>query len=201
MDMERLLREQRVIEEFGGILPYYEAFYIDAVLYLAGAARAAFTRFRAALSCSQENHAAVVGAVQEGLGHAAALSRFFWPSEKKKLAAARAKKLRLAFCMAESPLRNRALRNSLEHFDERLDEYLLADIFGIILPGPLVASHELADDNRGHVFRLVDPDALIFAVLGNKHAFGAVEIEVQRINSLAEIFASAGGRLQSGTSL
>jgi len=33
-----------------------------------------------------------------------------------------------------SPLYSRDLRNSLEHFDERLDDYLRNDIVGILLP-------------------------------------------------------------------
>ena len=57
--------------------------------------------------------------------------------------------------MASSPLEDRELRNALEHFDERLDDFLLKDPVGYFFPGPSVQSHEIADEAPGQIFRLV----------------------------------------------
>jgi hypothetical protein len=70
---------------------------------------------------------------------AAALSRYFWPTttgNKKKQAEQlemrrmRGEKLRDIFKVTDdSPLCNRDLRNAWEHFDEKLDTYLISYLF------------------------------------------------------------------------
>ncbi|MDT9599134.1 hypothetical protein RQX22_09255 [Sphingosinicella sp. GR2756] len=44
---------------------------------------------------------------------------------------------------------------------------------------------ELADDPVSHIFRLIDPVKEIFVLLGQKHDFGSVRPEVQRVAELA----------------
>jgi hypothetical protein len=178
-------RERIVVDEFEGIVPMYVAFYIEAIAYAAGRADAAFDRYVGEVG-REGPDAEVVAAAHEALGHTAALSRFFFPADRRPLARARAAKLRSIFAVAEgSPLEDRALRNALEHFDERLDAYLLADIVGYVLPSPMVDSAGLADEPVGHIFRLVDPQADIFVLLGERHAFGAARGEVGRIAEAA----------------
>lgn len=195
LDAEERKRRVRLINECGGILPTVEAIYIQSIMHVGRASLDAFERFRYAVVQNRED-AIVVSAVQEALTHAAALSRFFWPAREKDATAARAKKLREAFGMQESPLKDRGLRNDLEHFDERLDEYFLHDPVGVFLPSPLVRPHELADDPTGHIFRLVDPYDLVFVLLGKKYKFGPVWEEVERILALADRFDRNGGRLR-----
>lgn len=182
---EKKARVKQIVSDHEGIYPMYGAFYIQAILYAAGRASAAFTRFETALRADAPP-AEIVASVHEALGHTAALSRFFFPTDKRSLARARAAKLRKQFAVGNaSPLIDRELRNALEHFDERLDEYLLRDIVGYIFPGPLTDDAELADEPGGHIFRLVDPTKEIFVLLGKKHNFGAVRLEVQRVAELA----------------
>lgn len=184
-DEERKARAQQIVNDYEGIYPMYGAFYVQAILYAAGRANAAFTRFGAALRTG-DGPAEIVASVHEALGHAAALSRFFFPTEKRPLTRARAASLRKQFAVSNtSPLIDRELRNALEHFDERLDDYLLGDIAGYIFPGPMIDDAEIADEPGGHIFRLVDPTKEIFILLGQKHDFRAVRLEVQRIAVLA----------------
>jgi hypothetical protein len=82
---------------------------------------------------------------------------------------ARGKRLRIGFDLSEdSPLKWRRLRNTFEHFDEDLDRFLLADRVGYFFPGPIVGSHELADEDLANIFKLIDPDKGICVVLGQK---------------------------------
>lgn len=181
-------------ESYGGIQPMHLAFYIHAILYAAGRADAAFNRFDKRLS-SNIDDAETVASVHEALGHIAAVSRFFFPVSIRdaafnKLAEARASNLRQRFSVDDdSPLLDRDLRNALEHFDERLDKYLLDDVFGNIFPGPIVNDAHVTDMPGYHYFRLVDPERQIFSLLGQKHEFGTVRSEIRRIADLAESLA------------
>jgi hypothetical protein len=161
------------------------AFYIEAICYAAERAEAAFARFADCVA-GGKSASEIVASVHEALGHAAALSRFFFPSQKKALSSARGARLRQLFAVSDSSaLRDRQLRDALEHFDERLDEYLLGDIAGDIVPGPMVEYAGLADDTLGHIFRLVHPHTRTFVLLGKKHPFGPMRSEIERIAELA----------------
>ncbi|WP_147270269.1 MULTISPECIES: hypothetical protein [Rhodopseudomonas] len=182
---ERDRRANLTVMQCDGIQPIYVAFYGEAIYYSAERAEAAFARF---FDCAKEpqSSSVVVSSVHEALGHAAALSRFFFPVKNETLARARGARLRQLFSIRDdSPLADRELRNSLEHFDERLDEYLLGDIAGYIFPGPMVQDADLADDVLGHIFRLVDPKTETFVLLGRKYSFGPMRNEVERVARLA----------------
>jgi hypothetical protein len=184
-DEERQRRIKIVVGECQGIQPPYVAFYIEAIFYAAERGQIAFDRF-IQLVADKGSASDIVASAHEALGHAAALSRFFFPVDKKPLARARAANLRQLFAVSNhSALQDRELRNALEHFDERLDEYLLGDIAGYLFPGPMVDDAELADDPVGHIFRLVDPATQTFVLLGQKHAFGAMRAEVAQIAEAA----------------
>jgi hypothetical protein len=178
-------RSHLTVTECDGIQPMYVAFYIEAIYYAAERAEAAFARF---VDCATTRKSAseIVSSVHEALGHTAALSRFFFPVEKKALPKARGARLRQLFAVSNnSALQDRDLRNALEHFDERLDEYLLGDIAGYIFPGPMVEDADLADDTLGHIFRLVDPHTKSFVLFGKKYPFSPMRNEVERIAELA----------------
>lgn len=190
-------RADFVVRECDGIMPGYEAFYIQSIIYSAQAAADAFEYFESAV-INRANAATIVFLVQEALTHSAALSRFFWPSPQssasiKKLSLARASRLRRAFIIDKSPLEDRNLRNALEHFDERLDEFLLNDpLAGTFFPAPLVQPHHLNDDPICHAFRSVDPEAMIFVVFGTKYDFKDIVEDVQRILALAKMYDRDG---------
>lgn len=192
VDSEAALR--LAVDQWGGIYAPYEAFYIQSIIYSSNAAVGAFKRYSQAV-VNDHDAAELVSAIQEALTHAASLSRFFWPASKRGITRARGVKLRAAFDMDASPLENRELRNALEHFDERLDEFLVSGPTGICFPGPLVQPHHLADDKAGIIFRMVDPFEFIFVILGKKYEFYEVFIEVERILEVAKKYDINGGRL------
>jgi hypothetical protein len=186
--IERRRREEIVIRDYGGILPQCEAFYLHSIVYAADRTMDAFMRFSAAVTAGKAD-ILVVATIQESLAHAAALSRFFWPS-KGKLRDARGAKLRAAFNVNEdSPLTERSLRNALEHFDERLDEFLLENDTGHFFPDPMVGDHKLADDPAARIFKLVDPGQQYFVILSEKHGFAPIIEEVDRVLGLASAWS------------
>ncbi len=196
-------RASVVSGQYAGIFSPNEAFYIHSICYSADRASGAFERFDIAMALrdSDENR---VSAVHEALGHAAGLSRFFWPSglgakaskAQRALREARAAKLRDAFSLTDaSPLKNRRLRDSLEHFDEKLDVYLLQHDAGAFFPTALIGSVALASDPTGHIFKLVDPQTSTFVIFGDAYEFGPLRAEVERVRGLAVEMGSNGSRL------
>jgi len=194
-DAARIERENMIVEQYSGIYPPYEAFYIHSIIYAADRSKNAFRRFDDTIA-SQAEPALVVSTVQEALAHAGALSRFFWPVRKRQLVAARGHRLREAFKVDdESALKSRQLRNVFEHFDEYLDCFLLNDSVGYFFPAPMVDNQALADEAIGHIFKLVDPENEICVLLGQKFEFRPVRNEVERILTIAQAMDNRGCRL------
>lgn len=193
---ERKRREKIIADDFGGIYPPHEAFYIEAIVYAAGRAVEAFDRYDAAVA-EGSDYNAIVSNIHEALSHTAAVSRFFWPPRSKSsIPQRRSQKLREAFKITDgSPLSARDVRNTLEHFDEQLDDYLLNDPVGLLFPGALVGTASLADEELGHIFRLVDPKASIFVLLGRKYPYGDLRRAVAAVYQLSREAAGHGGRL------
>lgn len=189
-----------------GVHPPFEAFYLHSILYSAQRCLNSFERYEKVKN-TDIPAAGLISLVQEAVGHAAALSRYFWPSVSKRkgeenqqqLRTKRGKKLRLAYDLKEdSPLHDRKLRNAWEHFDERLDRYLLGDIAGMMFPSCIVGSHILADDPVGHIFKLLDTEAECLVLLNQKFYFSPIRKEVHIILEKTNKFSNEGSRLPHG---
>lgn len=96
----------------------------------------------------------------------------------------------------DSPLKDRSLRDALEHFDERLDRYLLSSDAGQYMPAPTIGDSEGLPNGRDHIFKLVDPKTESFVVLDSKFNFGAIRKEVTRILLDARRMSQNGDRLR-----
>jgi hypothetical protein len=193
MEIEELERRAKITsEQCAGIQPMHLAFYGQSIHYSAERCLSAFARYDELLK-SESNAIELVSTVQDAIGHAAALSRYFWPTSmgsKKKEAdqiamrLKRGEKLRQHFNVDEtSAIYNRDLRNAWEHFDEKLDTYLLSNDAGYFFPSPMSGSHETADDPVGKIFKLIDPEENCLVLLGKKFFFMPIRTEVQRILS------------------
>lgn len=196
-------RAQQIVSDSDGIFPVYEPFYIHSIMYAADRVIESFERYQGHLKGDSPDPD-IVSAVHESMGHAAALSRFFWPSgagprapaSLRRLAAARAAKLRYAFRMEDSsPLRDRALRDALEHFDERVDRYLLSSDAGQYMPVPRVGDSSSLPNEHQHIFKLVDTERQVFLILDRKFSFGPICAEAERVLLAARKMSKAGDRL------
>ncbi|WXL24033.1 hypothetical protein WG219_11780 [Ectopseudomonas mendocina] len=204
-DEEELKRRADYMAENGGIQPMHGVFYNYSIRYTAECALNAFLLYEELLECDSEAWE-LVSSVQEAIGHAGALSRYFWPPVKPKdnspfarHKTARGASLRKHYGLTEdSPLCMEGLRkarNAWEHFDERLDVYLLKHLAGEFIPEPLVASHALADSPVKKVFKLIDPEAQCLVLLGEKFFFGPIRDEVIRILSHFSEYKNLSDRL------
>ena len=200
---EKERRAKLVSDDYDGIVPYCEAFYIHSIMYSAQRCLESFDKYNK-LKNEEVSPEYLICILQEAVGHAAALSRYFWPSpggkknepNQRNLKENRGKKLCRAFGLDKtSALYNRDLRNAWEHFDERLDFYLLENDSGYFFPNCLVDNHALADDPTGHIFKLLDPEAECLVLMGKKYFFIPIYEEVLRIFNMAKEAESKGGRL------
>lgn len=188
-----------------GIWPPHEAFYIEGMLFCTTTALRAAGDVHAALERSaehvqsasgwQENARIILDGVQTLALQAAALSRYLWPVRTKKLHLLRAARLRSGLGISEdSCLSNRDLRNALEHFDERLDEFCRTLVAGIILPtyvGPLGEQYEVPR----HLFRAYYTDIEVFEVLGERFEMAPILEEVEELHERLLAAACNGSRI------
>jgi len=190
---EEIKSRAEKLSSLGGIQPHAEVFYIYSILYSSDRCLEAFKRYDQ-MKIGNDSASVLISTVQEAIAHAAALSRFFWPSEiggkntneMGKLKRQRAEKLREKFDLNDtSVLKNRNLRNAWEHFDEKLDYYLLQNEAGYFFPTPLIDDHTLADDPVGKIFKLLDPVNECFVLLNEKYFYNSIREEVQKIYNKA----------------
>ncbi len=191
-----------------GIWPPYEAFYIEAMLSNTRSAAASIEWVGTtleAIACDESGESfqeldtrKLLDELQNVVVKAAALSRYFWPAAKGTVHQGRAKHLREALDITEdNALRNRALRNAIEHFDERLDAYIADGIVGTILP-EYVGILEPNDGVPIHIFRAYYLDAGLFEMLGKRYEIPPLADEVMRLRNRL-VACSHDGRLDKGS--
>lgn len=95
-----------------------------------------------------------------------------------------------------SPLYDREVRNVWEHFDERLDVFLLNYTAGTFFPNPIVGSIVDSEEPTNHFFKLLDPVEDCLVLLGKKYNFVEIYSEVKRILVIADQADMNGGRLR-----
>ena len=185
---------KKFINDYGGIQPPHLAFYNEAIRFNSQAAMNSIdylaefiemtnrTKGNYELSAEKEVH--ILDNIQNIMGHAAAMSRFFWSTKDgvHKLHKKRSQTLRAHFGLTESSaLKDKALRNQLEHLDESLDNYLWAKpIVGNIIPA-YVGGEPERDGVPTHFFRAFYIDTGIFEALGIRHEVQPIVDELCKI--------------------
>ncbi|AHC66030.1 hypothetical protein [Pseudomonas aeruginosa] len=152
----------------------------------------------------QEKKDILLDCLQNVVNQSGAISRYFFPSrdgvkgtDKKTIHRDRGQYLSKVFGVKDdSPLMNRALRNSIEHFDERLDLYLQDGIVGYIFPSLILPEPEDSDMPH-HIFRAYYLKEGIFQVLGERYEIQPIVDEMARIHDLLVKFDGNGGVFRS----
>lgn len=186
------------------IWPPYEAFYIRSMLFNADSAARSVLQVNAVMHAVMENSPEdpvsalpvqyLLTELQNIIVQAGALSRYFWPVRSAH--EWRGAQLRKAFDISEdSPLRFRDLRNSIEHFDEKLDRYLENGVVGQILP-EFVGLFREPEGIPVHIFRAYYVDTGVFELLGKRYEVQPLATEITRIHEQLKKMDGEGGRLQ-----
>lgn len=189
----------------------YQAFYIHAMLF--NTTSALQSCYEAELIIQkisegeidlQEMKDELLDYLQNVINHSGAISRYFFPARdgvkgndsQKTIHKDRGQFLARVFEVKEdSPLLNRGLRNSIEHFDERLDLYFQRAIIGYIFPSLIL--HEPEDEGvPNHIFRAYYLNEGIYQVLGERFELQPIVEEVARIHDLLIEFDSQGSLLR-----
>jgi hypothetical protein len=183
------------------IQPPWQAFYIQSMLFNTMSATRSIEEVNAMLAVARENspenpYGVLYGTrfladLQNLIVHAGALSRYFWATQPSHRW--RGAELRDAFQIADdNPLRNRDLRNAIEHFDERLDDYLGDGIFGNILPEYIGPAPE-SDGPPFHIFRAYYVDTVQFRLLDKTYDIQPIAGEVVKVHRTLLKMDQGGG--------
>ncbi|MDB4902389.1 MAG: hypothetical protein JWQ63_1670 [Mucilaginibacter sp.] len=186
-------------EEQMGIWPPHEAFYLESMLTVTRTAMYALGRLQVSLKAWSEglpvNDYEIIDYVQNLIIGAGAISRYFWPSDKKPIHQNRAKALRDAFDIKDdNPLKDRKVRNFVEHFDENLDEFLAKFPIGVFMPS-FVGERPPEQQVRTSLFRAYYVDDHTFHALEHEYAMLPIIKELHGLHQLLEQAARDGGRL------
>ena len=175
----------------------YQAFYIESMLSVSSSAVTSTeklaTLFNPGYDLSEVQPEDILDVIQNIFTQAAVLSRYFWTVKKKEnMHKARSQYLRTVFNLTESsPIKNRKLRNMIEHFDEKLDVFVSKPVVGQIVPNYV----GLEPENNGvlyHVFRAYYYQIGIFEILGERFELQPVVDEIYEIHRKLIKFGEAG---------
>ena len=177
----------------------YEVFYIESMLSITRTAMVDQSMLRKAIEeltrGESKNRDLIIDLTQNIISHAASISRYFWPSNSDRIHKRRGQRLREVFEIYESnPIKNRDIRNFIEHFDEKLDLFLQENTSGNIVPTFIGVREDIQQDFT-HFFRAYFIDEWRFQVLGMKYNLVPIINELIRIHRLLENFNEQGGRL------
>lgn len=139
----------------------------------------------------------VLDEIQNILNQGAAISRYFWPVGKKYQR--RGEALRAAFHMDDScPLRDRDLRNMVEHFDEYLDDYLRMNFAGQYVPD-FFGFAPAEDRGPLKLFRAYFVDTGQFEILGKSVSIPPILDEIVNLHERLLAARENGSRFPNST--
>lgn len=191
-----------------GIWGPYQAFYIHSML---ADTEPAIKALKFAIQIIKEITSGEIGAqskkdelldsMQVFVTHSGSISRYFFPpqdsprkatAQQKNIHKFRAEHLRRVFGIeAGNILENRNLRNTIEHFDERLDIILQNGIVGRIFPSLILHEPEITDIPH-HIFRTYYLKLGVYQVLEDRYEVQPVANEILRIHNLLLDFDANG---------
>lgn len=132
------------------------------------------------------------------LAAAAFASKLLWPIGSDEWSSERGRMLRERLTVTgSSSLKSRSVRDSLEHFDERLDQFARepSNVFGAFHWMVMSAQHGLGESNVMPILRYIDPKSLVVRLPGRTPAedggrsvtvdLRAVRTELDRVRKLA----------------
>jgi len=186
------------------IWPPLEVFYVQSMLFNSSSAVRSILRLEKIFEklpahptiedVKQLPTQLILNELQNMIVQAGALSRYFWPVRAAHKP--RGQLLCKYFVMTEdSPLFNRALRNAIEHFDERIDKYFSQGAVGYFFP-EYVGPKPEDDGVPGHFFRAFFVDTGEFRLLDEEFLMEPTANEILFIHSHLVEMDKEGGRFR-----
>ncbi|MDZ4183909.1 MAG: hypothetical protein U1D97_02885 [Desulfuromonadales bacterium] len=181
--------------------PPCQIFYLESLRTITNSAITSFERLIAQSEANEEmklSQSHFLDEVQNIIQQGAAISRYFWPSRNKdgiknRIFDSRARFLRDYFDVGDSsPLKDRRVRNAIEHFDERLDLYLQTPISGNFFPN-YIGDKPKTDRVIYKFFRAFFTDTQEFEILGESFPIQPLIDEIFRINECVRLDLQNGG--------
>ena len=175
----------------------YQAFYIESMISITTSAVSSTEKlakiFDANEDLSQIQYEEILNWIQNIFIQAAALSRYFWTVKKnEKIHKERSEFLRKVFNISNnSPIRNRDIRNMIEHFDEKLDIFISKPVVGTIMPNYIGLEIETLGVPY-HIFRAYYPRTGVFEVLGKRFELQPIVDEIYEIHRKLVKFVKDG---------
>lgn len=195
---EIIERAKHMNENYGrGILPPQNMFYYHSILYSAECSLSAFYKYEYLLQ-ERADPIDLVSSLQEAIGHAANLSWYFFneggratkhkPQEIVDFIKNRSNGFKEEFNITDkSSLKDRRLRNMFEHFDEKLDIYLLQTLAGTFYPMPRVGKiSEIGQKEFDKNFKMLDIEEKCLVIFNEVFYFEDIANEVVRIYEIAK---------------
>jgi hypothetical protein len=178
------------------IWPHHRAFYIESMLSITSSAVASTERlaiiFDPNANLDDLRQKEILDWIQNIFTQAAALSRYFWAVKEEKLHKKRSQYLRKVFNVSEqSSIKNRDLRNMIEHFDESLDYFVNQPVVGNIVPNYIGLEPEV-NGVPFHTFRAFYTRIGVFEVLGQRFELQPVVDEIYEVHRKLLTIAESG---------
>jgi len=186
-----------------GIYPPHKIFYLEslasvttnAVMFIDGF----FETHNAIVNRQGYDQDELFRCIQGIVSQSGGLSKYFWPpyiqdQDAHARARARARDLKNLLGISDnSPLKDRRIRNSVEHFDERLDDFVSRYPVGNIHP-QLVCLREriFSAEVPTYAFLAYHPDTISFSVLGDE-----IELEIL-IKEIVDIHGKVVTAIEGG---
>ena len=130
--------------------------------------------------------------LQAYIREVAMISKFLFPSENNNKKVSRIRKIRAEHLKKyldvteNSPLKNRSLRDALDHFDERLDTHLSNpdNMMGITMPYVIDTESIFNDPIKHSIYKFFDPSTHVFRVFKTRIELTPI---TEAIDELAKI--------------
>lgn len=176
--------------------PFNEVFYIESLLNKTRAILRDVDTLN--LIWKNGNHDCIndnliLDLFQNIIVNTAGISRFFWPSRNDKYYKVRADKLREVYCVNNAGvLKNRDMRNHIEHFDEKLDDFLKEFNSGIVMQkyvGPITYVNDVRIFFRAYFY-----DIQVFKLFNVEYEIKPIIDEIRRIHEILLVQLDNGGR-------
>ncbi len=179
-----------------GIYPLYEVFYIESILSATESAINSFEEIAFILSDSKLlNNIGlnIIDLSENIINQAGIISKYFYPPSNLEIHQLRAEKLRESYQVEDSNiLKNRKFRNHIEHFDEKLDEFLKSSIIGDVIPPKSLFQSSVEINSITKVFKAFVIEESKLISLNEEIEIVPLMKEIYRIHDLCIEFIKSG---------